>query len=291
MPIVLPKEKTPPRRGLEGKPILVYGPPKIGKSTFCAGIPDALFLATEPGLNDVEVFQVPISRWEDLQEATEALLAQDRFRTVVIDTIDNAYVFCSHFICRQHEILHESDLVMGKGWALVRNEFRRVLVRLSAKLGLVMVSHSTEREFDSRSGKYVRVVPSLPGKNAEVAVDMAHAVLYFDHETGKNARGEVEERRVIRTRSSKFYNAGLQGGPQLPDPLPMNWKAFEAAYRERYEEKPAGNGGGASPPTNIPAGTPGKGEEKLAAAAAAGAKAPLGRPLPLPAHLPARRPA
>jgi SpoVK/Ycf46/Vps4 family AAA+-type ATPase len=56
---ILPKQKTPPSLSLETSKLLVYGPPGIGKSTLAASIdPDrTLFLATEPGLGGLEVFQ------------------------------------------------------------------------------------------------------------------------------------------------------------------------------------------------------------------------------------------
>ena len=50
----LPTAKTPPKRSLSDVSILLYGPSKIGKSTFASQAPDAIFLATEPGLNALD---------------------------------------------------------------------------------------------------------------------------------------------------------------------------------------------------------------------------------------------
>ena len=62
---MLPTEKSPPKRNLADLTVLAYGPSKIGKSTWCSQAEGAVFLATEAGLNNLEVFQVPITRWEE----------------------------------------------------------------------------------------------------------------------------------------------------------------------------------------------------------------------------------
>jgi len=54
---MLPTKKTPPKQDLAGLTVLVYGPSKIGKSTWCSQADGALFLATEPGLNALEVYR------------------------------------------------------------------------------------------------------------------------------------------------------------------------------------------------------------------------------------------
>ena len=59
MPL-LPTTKTAPKNSLTDLTVLVYGQTKIGKTTLCSQAEGALFLATEPGLNALDVFQVPI---------------------------------------------------------------------------------------------------------------------------------------------------------------------------------------------------------------------------------------
>ena len=63
----VPTQKTPPQVDLANQTILVYGPVKIGKSSFCALSDSALFLATKAGLNHLNVYQIPIKTWEELQ--------------------------------------------------------------------------------------------------------------------------------------------------------------------------------------------------------------------------------
>ncbi len=66
---MLPKSKTKRKETLNDLTALVYSPSKIGKSTWCSHAENALFLATEPGLNALEVFEAPITCWDDLLQA------------------------------------------------------------------------------------------------------------------------------------------------------------------------------------------------------------------------------
>ena len=124
---MLPKTKTKPKNLLSDLTALVFGPSKIGKSTWCSKAESALFLATEPGLNALEVFQSPITCWDDLLQAcAEIAEGKHDFKTIVIDTVDNAYKMCADYVCKKFKIEHESDLGYGKGYALINNEFQRV---------------------------------------------------------------------------------------------------------------------------------------------------------------------
>src|SRR5262245_53687948 len=91
----LPTQKTPPRTSLSDITALLYGPSKFGKSEFCSKLDGALFLATEPGLKHLEVFQEPINSWERLLEkCREVADGNHPFKTIILDTADNAYRLC-----------------------------------------------------------------------------------------------------------------------------------------------------------------------------------------------------
>jgi len=97
---MLPTTKTHPKQDLADLTVLIYGRSKIGKSTWCSQSEGALFLATEPGLNALDVFQVPISSWDDLLAACGDIAeGKHPFKTIIIDTVDNAYRMCSEYIC------------------------------------------------------------------------------------------------------------------------------------------------------------------------------------------------
>src|SRR5262245_28342507 len=129
----LPTECTKPKAGYDGRIFIVYGRPKVGKSTFCSKIPDAIFLDTEDGLSHLEVFRVPVWSWEDLLDALNELRTDNHpFRNVVIDTIDSAWRLCAQYICAKKGLetpYGAND--HGASWMEINDEMRRVLRGLS----------------------------------------------------------------------------------------------------------------------------------------------------------------
>ena len=228
---MLPTTKTNPKPDLADLTVLVYGQTKIGKSTFCSNSEGALFLATEPGLNALDVYQVALQSWDDLLTAcAEITEGKHPFKTVIIDTIDNAYKFCTDYIVKKAKIEHESDLGYGKGYALVNNEFQRVLTKLAfLPYGLFLISHAKEIEVDTRTGKYTRVVPTLPDKARKIVLGMVDQVLFCDLDLTTGDDGAKSIRRVIRTKPSLYYEAGDRTG-RLPETIDLDFRMFLDAF-------------------------------------------------------------
>src|SRR5688572_1396911 len=102
---MLPTEKRQPKQRLEEYTMLLYGHPKIGKSTFCSQMDMPLFLATEPGLEAMSVYEIKVPDWVTFLEACgEISRGNHDFRTIVIDTVDNLWKSCSEYIKAQHDI-------------------------------------------------------------------------------------------------------------------------------------------------------------------------------------------
>jgi len=218
----------------------------VHNSTWCSQAKGALFLATEAGLNNLDVFQAPITRWEELLLACREIAeGKHPFRTVVIDTVDNAYRMCADHICTKLKIDHESDLGFGKGYALINNEFHRVLNKLSLlPYGLFLVSHSQEREIETRTGKHTRIVPTLPDRVRQIVLGMADMVLLCDVDTVPGPDGQPTMRRVMRTKPHVNYEAGDRTG-RLPETIDLDYDAFVAAF-EAAQQCPAMSGLGNS---------------------------------------------
>jgi len=230
---MLPKSKTPPRLDLLRLIILLYGMTKIGKSTFCSHAEKALFLATEAGLNALNVFQVPILTWEDFLAASKEIAeGKHDFGPIVIDTVDNLYRLCSEYHCRKLGVTHESDLGYGKGFSIVNNEFHRRLTRLAQlPYGLILISHAQEREVETRTGKKMRIEPTLPGKARQIVLGLVDVILYCDTEAATGSNGKPTVRRVMRTKPGANYEAGDRTG-RLPETIPLDYAAFLAAYNQ-----------------------------------------------------------
>ncbi len=210
----------------------------VHNSTWCSHADVALFLSTEPGLNSLEVFQTPIRSWEELLAACgEIAEGKHPFKTVIIDTIDNAFRMCADYVCRKFKIEHESDLGYGKGYSLIANEFQRVLNKLAfMPYGLFLISHSQNVEIETRTSKYTKTVPTLPEKVRKLVLGLVDMVLYCDIETGAGSDGKVSARRVMRTKPSIYYEAGDRT-VRLPDTIDLDYDRFIEAFKTGLNNK------------------------------------------------------
>jgi len=231
MSVALPKKKTVPSRDLTAKTTLLYGSPKIGKSSLASKFPGAIFLECEPGLNELEVFKIPTYSWDAFKDACKLLAEGDHeFKTIVVDTVDNAFRYCTDAVNAQNNVQYEGDLAHGKGWAFVKNEWHRVLTKLaSLPYGLVLISHAQDKRIETRTGEYIKTQPSLPDRARAVVLGLVDMILYCDTETAKGEDGSLSVRRVIRTKPHPTYEAGDRTN-RLPDVLPLSFEAFEAAF-------------------------------------------------------------
>ncbi len=247
MPVALPTERSKRTDDLSQQTILFYGPPKVGKSTIASRFPEALFFECEPGLNQLEVYKVPTYSWEDFLAACKLVASGEHgFKTIVIDTIDNAFKYCSDYTCGKHSIEYEGDMPHGKGWALVKNEWHRVLTRLaSLPYGVVLISHAQDKTVETRTGEFTKTQPSLPDRARNVVLGLVDMILYCDTVTRKDAAGNLIIERVIRTKPHPTYEAGDRTG-RLPEVLPLDFDAFFRAFTSAAPQVPAVQ----APPSN-----------------------------------------
>ena len=228
---LLPTKKTPPSLSFAGSKVLLYGQPKVGKTTLAAGLADdVLILACEPGLGGLSAYSVEIDSWDTFRKVGAELSESDKHSIVVIDTVDELYRMCADSVCQQLGVPHLADAEWGKGWQMARDEFRLRVGKLAGLgRGVWFISHSMDTELRTRVGTRTRTVPTLDKR----AFGFIEGFVDFIFLAEAQATPEGEEQRVIRTAPAEEFVAG--GRVNLPDPLPLNAdavkKAIEAASK------------------------------------------------------------
>lgn len=227
---LLKLQKTKKKNTIGAMNILLYGLPKVGKSTFASEIPNALFLSTEDGLNFLEVHNVRINSWMDVYEVAKSLVEQKHgFKTLIIDTVDLFYKHCEFHIMKKHQIEHPSDLAFGKGFTLVKNEFLRVVLGLnSLGLGMFFISHAKEREMKKKGSSWTYMSTTMSGSAETMICGMVDLILY-SYITDDN-------KRILRTKPTRYINAGDRSG-RLPELIEMNYKHLESELSEKAKEQ------------------------------------------------------
>lgn len=233
--MTLPQEKSQVENHLDNQVILIYGRPKIGKSTLASQFPEPLFLATEAGLSFLSVYKINITSWQKfLDVCAELSKPQTKFKNVVIDTIDNLVSCCTEYVCKREKIGHPSDYDYGKGWSMITQELHRALGKLSLlSYGLIMVGHSKVEEVKTKSKAYNKETITVTGENRKVVLSMADLVLFIDIERDENNK----ERRVIRTKPTLYYDAGDRSN-RLPPVLPLDYKELAKHFINSGSKEP-----------------------------------------------------
>lgn len=237
----LPSASTAPKGDLTDQSILIYGMPKIGKSTLAASFPGALFIPFEPGLNHLDHFQIPtegiIESWPEFLEAC-AIVSRNpdsRFKTIVIDTVDLCYQLCSDHVCKQRGVEYVGDIPHGKGWTLVANEFMRVLKKLAAlPYGLVLISHAKTRTVTENGIERDVIQTTLTESARKLLTGMVDMILYVDVDEVIEEGGGTKYRRVIRTKPNRRFDAGDRTG-RLPREIIMEQHAPFAGFQAAWE--------------------------------------------------------
>lgn len=224
--MLLPMEKSKPKKNFQDMVTMIYGAPKIGKSTFCAGLDSPLFLDSENGLNNLECYKVPVDSWETLIAVYEELKAMKNrgkmpYKTLVYDTMDNIKAMCSDYVCKVNKVNHESDLQWGKGYSMIRKELTVLLQKFkSLGLGTVYTSHAQATEIKTRTGSYNRWDTTMDKAARDIVLPSCDFILFAESITDNTG-----EKRVLHTKPADTWNAGDRTG-MLPPTLPLDAAEF-----------------------------------------------------------------
>ena len=231
----MPEEVKESEQDLSKYLILLYGREKIGKTTFFASFPDAMFITTEPGTkgltNIYEFDPGPFGiSWTAIRKAVQLLENSDRFKTVIIDTADRAYDLCFRYVCDELGIDHAGENAQGKkdygkSWDAIKSEFRDVILRIvRTGRGVAFTSHSRESTITTKSGlEYTRIVPTMKGQARDVIEPLVDIFLYAEY---MRSPTQEEPVRVILSQGDELLWGGTRELPNgdLPRFLPLTRK-------------------------------------------------------------------
>lgn len=243
--VQLPTQRSEPKTRMEDYIWLLYGMPKIGKTTLANEFGKTLFLGTEEGHNALKVFRQPIPDWPTFL-ATCAVIAKGGhdFTTICIDTVDNLHQACSEYVLQKAGVSHESDLEWGKGWQMVSQEFSRALTKLSLlPTGLVLISHCDLIEIKRKNGTTSsRWKPTMKKSAWEIVQGMSDVIGFYTTDT----RADGTEYRTIKFRQGEGYEAGCRFHA-FPAEIPIEdaksgYQAIKAAFEAAIEAEVVSNG-------------------------------------------------
>jgi len=224
----------------KAKKVVLYGPEGIGKTTFAAHFPGAVFIDTEGSTNDYDVARFPEpTSWQMLRdEVAEVKRNPQLCQTLVIDTADWAEHACETHVCKSGQVNSIEAFGYGKGYTYLREEFGRLLNDLTdiANNGtnVVLTAHAQMRKFEQPDelGAYDRWEMKLSKQVAPLVKEWANMVLFANYKTfavkaDKNSKAKAQGgQRVMYTSHHPCWDAKNRYG--LPDMLPLDYEGIRA---------------------------------------------------------------
>jgi hypothetical protein len=184
----LTTEKFKPPQEFSAYTVLIYGEPKVGKTTLVSQFPKTDAFMFEPN-DSYELYKEDILAWEDFLELQEEFLAGDHdFLSVSIDTVQPAYELAMAYAGKRFGFDHpggQDDY--GQSWDKVRKTFVAPMLQLmNSRYGVIGVAHQVDKENNKKSGgSFTKIRPAMSTQAESLWVGKVYNVFYYYYEGGE----------------------------------------------------------------------------------------------------------
>lgn len=191
-------------KNLRGKYIMLYGKPGIGKTSLAADFDKVLIAGFEMGSNALHnVYVQPMKTWNDWKQTVSQLCKkpelQEKFHSIAIDTVDEAWALCVKYICAQQGIEKLGDLGWGEGHTLAKKEFSTTFRDLAySGYGLIFTSHSAEKkDKDDKGEEFDYIAPALQKTPFDIVNKMVDIIGYIREVTVPDENQSPVQKRYL----------------------------------------------------------------------------------------------
>lgn len=216
------------------KSYLIYGDPKIGKTTLASRFETelgakCLFFCTEDGHKFVKTRNwqsasgAQPQNWNNFLECLNEFVNSD-CKLLVVDTVAHLVNWCAIHILGKLEIEDESEGNYGDAYRRIDREFYRVINKIGQiGKGIIFIAHV---KYQKKSTDII--YPDLPEKYENLFNGMVDYIFYY-HNT-------FDGKRHIRTKGTPSIIAGDRSGV-LPNIIPMDDNLFFKLLSNKKEIK------------------------------------------------------
>ena len=228
---------------LRSKSILIYGSPKIGKSTFAAGADKVLFFNFEDGTEflPLDVEPVRIQKWSDFKAYLKQLRdpeVQQMYHTIVIDTVTIAAQLCEQYICTQNSVSHIRDIPWGQGFSMPATEFFNVFHEISMLgYGIIFLAHTKTQNseyVDDKGENIQQVTADVDKRIFSVLNGMCDIIAYAEKQY--DPINKTMERVLYTDADAPDKVTGGRCAQYFPKVIPLSYKVFEEELKKAVQK-------------------------------------------------------
>ena len=231
---------------LRAPKIVIYGPPKVGKSTFAATAPNPIGILTESGIDNIDVSAFPVAEtFENVMQAIATLYTEPHeFQTVFVDSLDWLEPLILTKVCRDNGVDNIEKIGFGKGYIFADDLWKQFFAGLDAlrndkSMTIICIAHeqltkvkdpSQANDYDSYSLKLNKRATALVNEWADI-IGFAQHEIYTrqvdpNNKLNKDVKATTTGARKLHLNPHPAYVAGNRYG--IPD-TPLSWAAFAQA--------------------------------------------------------------
>ena len=188
------------KRTSDPRNLILFGLPKVGKTTALSKLPNALILDLEDGTDYIEgAYVIKIKSYVDMYKAAKALREEQHgFKFVIIDTVTALEEISLNLACKRYK-----ESIMGKNWDGNGNDILKLpqgggyywlRIAMQEIIGwftdqsynLILTGHVKERNMVEGGTELVVKNLDLGGKMANILAAKSDGIayLYRDVDTG-----------------------------------------------------------------------------------------------------------
>lgn len=233
--MLLPKEKIKKETANPGR-LIIYAPPKQGKTTILAELENNLIIDTEKGTRYVDALSVNVETADDLSNLRNAIIeAGCPYQRITFDTVTQLeeivlpiakHIYQKTPMGRNYSGDDIRTLPNGAGYHYLRIAFESVISEFQKLCEtVILVAHVKDKNIESSTQGEIIVTPdiSLGGKLASIQAAKADAIGYFYRKGNEGYLSFKTNNFICGARPEKLSGKEFKISEKVDDNVVVNW--------------------------------------------------------------------
>lgn len=219
----------------------IYGEPGVGKSVFSYKFGKSFFVCTDDNFDFLAPFgakdedHVHVHSWKEFSDFTKTAFDYKKYDTIVIDVLEDLYLFAENEYCEKNRLEDISDVGYGKGYKIVRNMFVTALSRiLGMSVNVIFLCHTSETVKKTPRGvEYTEYTPTTIIPDKVWAMLTGKIRFCFRAHIEESMNGNKLVRRRLLSVSPKSYEFQINRGmfiDDIPDDIDLEPNEFHRIF-------------------------------------------------------------